>query len=109
MKTTQKYSRPLLLIAILATGIANGGDLDDGIAIDEPLNDDLKPTVNIPYILMKVKGAQNRGKNAASGRPIITQGEGGQGNITFGAGAKFAPGTVIINSSKIKNSNSISR
>lgn len=100
----------ITIIAVFSAGIASCNDLDDGIALDEPLNDDLKTTVNIPFILMKAKAAELRSKKGIeSSRPVITQGENGQGNITFGLGTKIAPGTTIINSSEIKNSNSISR
>jgi hypothetical protein len=95
---------------VFYVGIASADDLDDGIALDGSINDDLKTTVNLPFILMKAKGAEMRSKEGIeSSRPVITQGEGGQGNIIFGAGTKLRPGTTIINSSVIKNSNSISR
>lgn len=99
----------ITIAAVFTAGIANSNDLDDGIAADDLLNDDLKPTVNIPYILMKAKGAELRSKQGInSSRPVITQGQ-GQGNITFGVGTKIAPGTTIINAPKIKDSNTISR
>ncbi len=95
---------------MLVPGITYSNDLDDGIALDDPINDDLKRTVNIPFILMKAKGAELRAKKGLnSSRPVISQGENGQGNITFGIGSKIAPGTTIINSSEIRDSNSISR
>ncbi len=103
------YSSVITIIAVLGTGIASSGDLDDGIPLDDVLNDDLKPTLNIPFILMKAKGDELRAKKGIkSSRPVITQGQ-GQGNITFGVGTKIAPGTTIINAPKIKDSNTISR
>ncbi len=98
------------VLLCLFSSIVLGGDLDDGIAIDEPINDSLKPTINIPFILMKAKAAELRGKKGLkSSRPVITQGDQGQGNITFGVGSKIAPGTTIVNTSEIKNSNAISK
>ncbi len=97
-------------ILVFSAGAASSNDLDDGIALDDRINDDLKTTVNIPFILMKAKGAELRSKEGIeSSRPVITQGQNGQGNIIIGAGTKLRPGTTIINSSQIKNSNSISR
>ncbi len=100
----------LSTVLILVSGNVSSGDLNDGIAIDTPVDDSLKPTINIPFILMKAKAAELRGKKGLkSSRPVITQGEQGQGNITFGVGSKIAPGTTIINASEIKNSNAISK
>ncbi len=105
-----RYIHAIVIISLLVPGLVLGNDLDDGIALDESINDDLKPSVNIPFILMKVKAAQSRkGQGIESSRPVITQGLGGQGNIIIGPGTKLRPGTTIINSSVIKNSNSISR
>jgi len=109
MKISHVFRRwPAVLV--LAAGAAAGGDLDDGIAIDTPIDDSLKTEINVPFILMKAKAAELRAKKGLkSARPVITQGEQGQGNITFGIGSKIAPGTTIINSSEIKNSNAISK
>ncbi len=110
MRIHHKHHRTLLFMTILVSGIASSDDLNDGITADEPIVDDLKETLNVPYILMKAKAAEFRGKRGIeSSRPVITQGQNGQGNITFGPGTKIAPGTTIINSSVIENSNSISR
>ncbi|BCX88110.1 hypothetical protein MIN45_P0477 [Methylomarinovum tepidoasis] len=99
-----------LVLALGAVPPVMANDLNDGIAIDDPIDDSLKPTLNVPFILMKAKAAELRAKKGLkSSRPVITQGEQGQGNITFGIGSKIAPGTTIINSSEIKNSNAISR
>jgi hypothetical protein len=103
-----KYLSVITIITVFGTGIASSGDLDDGIPLDDALNDDLKPTLNIPFILMKAKGDELRAKKGIkSSRPVITTGDGGQGNITFGVGTKIAPGTTIINAPKIKDSNTI--
>ncbi len=110
MKIIHRYNLLIAFIIMLVPGITYSNDLDDGIALDDPINDDLKRTVNIPFILMKAKGAELRAKKGLnSSRPVISQGENGQGNITFGIGSKIAPGTTIINSSEIRDSNSISR
>ncbi len=110
MNRIQRYGQQMIFILVLISGPAIcNNDLNDGISLDEAINDDLKPTVNVPYILMKAKGAELRAKKGLeSSRPVITQGQ-GQGNIVFGVGTKIAPGTTIINSSQIKNSNSITR
>jgi hypothetical protein len=108
MKSIYTYGQLLLFIAILVPGVVNSGDLNDGIGIDEAINDDLKPTVNVPFILMKARAAESRGERGIeSSRPVIIQGQGGQGNQTFGIGTKFGAGTTIINASEIKNSTSI--
>ncbi len=108
MKRIHQYSRLILFSTILISGVVSSGDLDDGIGIDEVINDDLKPSVNIPFILMKAKAAESRGERGlTNSRPVITTGEGGQGNQTFGVGTKFGAGTTIINASEIKNSTSI--
>lgn len=110
MQTIKKNKLLMFFIMAVTSGVACSGDLDDGIAADDLINDDLKATVNIPYILMKAKAAELRAKQGInSSRPVITQGQNGQGNIVFGIGTKLAPGTTIINSSEIKNSNSISK
>lgn len=112
MRKKQFCNHLLIVGIVLFTATANGNDLNDGIAIDSPVDDSLKPKINVPFILMKAKAAEFRGKKGLKNvRPVITdknQGD-GQGNITFGVGSKLAPGTTIINSSEIKNSNAISR
>ncbi|MEE9345633.1 MAG: hypothetical protein V3U88_08500 [Methylococcales bacterium] len=110
MQKKPLYLCLVTIITVLTAGSTNSADLDAGIAIDTAVDDSLKTRINIPYILMKAKAAELRSKKGIkSTRPVITQGENGQGNINFGIGTKIAPGTTIVNSSEIKNANSISR
>lgn len=110
MKIIRRNYQFMVFFVLLAPVIAMSNDLDDGIALDEPINDDLKTGVNIPFIMMKAKGAQGlQQKGVKPSRPVIVNdGVGGQGNQVFGIGTKFGAGTTIINAAEIKNSNSIS-
>lgn len=96
-------------VLILLPGISLSGDLDDGIELDEALDDSnaLQKGINVPFILMKAKGKELTGKR--TGNKLITSkgSEAGQGNIIFGPGAKIAPGTVIINKSDNRGATAI--
>ncbi|GAB6067141.1 hypothetical protein JCM13664_04590 [Methylothermus subterraneus] len=96
-------------VLILLPGVSSSGDLDDGIELDEQLDDAnaLQKGINVPFILMKAKGKELTGKR--TGNKVITSRDSsaGQGNIIFGPGAKIAPGTVIINKSDNRGATAI--
>ncbi len=105
-----RYVTMLILAGVLSLpGLALSGDLDDGIELDEALDDSnaLQKGINVPFILMKAKGKELTGKR--TGNKVITSGDSsaGQGNIIFGPGAKIAPGTVIINRSDNRGATAI--
>lgn len=98
-------------VLFLVPSLALSGDLDDGIELDEPLDDSnaLQKGINVPFILMKAKGKELTGKR--TGNKLITSkdSQAGQGNIIFGPGAKIAPGTVIINKSDNRGATAVAQ
>ncbi len=101
----------LASVLLFLPGASLGGDLDDGIELDEPLDDAnaLQKGINVPFILMKAKGKELTGKR--TGNKLITSKDSsaGQGNIIFGPGAKIAPGTVIINRSDNRGATAVAQ
>lgn len=88
----------LLIAALLLPAAAlAASDLDDGIALDEPIADDLQKDVNVEFIVAKAIGRANskssRARSAADGA----------GNINFAPGAKIGNNVIIINKSTNKN------
>ncbi len=106
-----KWAIALAVAFILLPGMGLGGDLDDGIELDEALDDSnaLQKGINVPFILMKAKGKELTGKR--TGNKLITSrdSQAGQGNIIFGPGAKIAPGTVIINRSDNRGATAVAK
>jgi hypothetical protein len=106
-----KWAIALAVALIFLPGISLGGDLDDGIELDEGLDDSnsLQKGINVPFILMKAKGKELTGKR--TGNKLITNRDSfaGQGNIIFGPGAKIAPGTVIINRSDNRGATAVAK
>ena len=102
----QKLNR-LLLIIFLSPIIAAAGDLDDGIPLDDSIDDSnaLQKGVNIPFILMKAKGKELTGSRVITSKDSAA----GQGNIIIGPGANIAPGTVIINNSDNRGATAIAK
>ncbi|MCX8049464.1 MAG: hypothetical protein N3A55_07370 [Methylohalobius sp.] len=94
---------------IFLPGLSLGGDLDDGIELDESLDDSnaLQKGINVPFILMKAKGKELTGKRTGNKMITSRDSSAGQGNIIFGPGAKIAPGTVIINRSDNRGATAI--
>ncbi len=76
-----------------------GNDLNDGIKLDEPINDQLEKTKNISYIeqyaMMKIK----------NGTAIIT-GCQGTGNIAIGPRTNLSNAT-IVNLSNNQNASAV--
>ncbi len=72
---------PIILL-IFATTVS-AGDLDDGIGIDEPINDDLNLDKNVKFIIRNALAKGGSGQTNGTG-----SGTCGSGNITIGAGSK---------------------
>ena len=86
----------MLLLFITAV---NANDLDDGIGIDTPVNDDLTLDKNIKFIIRKALS------KADSGQENGTESEScGSGNITIGAGSKVKE---VINVSTNKGTTAV--
>lgn len=96
-----------LLGLLVLTGTAMAGDLDDGIALDEPINDDIELGINVSYIISKAKASSLSDQQ----RSIVDDDDGvvGQGNIIIKPGVRLPPGTIIINNSNINGATAISR
>lgn len=88
----------LILVALFGYGFVPlcwGGDLDDGIAADSIIDDNLQLGKNIQFI------KQNALRKAKSGKAIVTGCE-GVGNNSFGPGTDL-DGATIVNMSNNKN------
>lgn len=96
-------TKTLLILLCLFGGSVNADDLNDGIAIDEPINDDLQLNTNVEFIKRNALAKANRAiKNGTS----TSDGCGGAGNQTFGPGANLR-GATIINLSNNKGAQSV--
>jgi len=82
-------------------GSVAASDLDDGIAIDEPIDDSIKAGRNINYIVIK---AQAKAKTSQTAEGSLRTNKAGEGNINIGAGADLR-GATIINLSENKGNN----
>jgi hypothetical protein len=71
-------------------------DLNDGIKIDDPINDKLEFSKNINFIKQQTKAKMN------SGKAIVNDGCQGTGNINVGPGTNLK-NTTIVNLSDNKN------
>lgn len=76
------------------------GDTDDGIALDDPIKDDLEADRNFAYITAKAKGKAKKGGNG-----VITSTD-GVGNINIGSNANLK-GATIVNLSKNKDNETV--
>ena len=103
----RKKIRLWLIVLIMSPIIGAAGDLDDGIPLDDSIDDSnaLQKGVNIPFILMKAKGKELTGSRVITSEDSSA----GQGNIIIGPGAKIAPGTVIINNSDNRGATAIAK
>jgi hypothetical protein len=72
-----------LVCFILFSISLRAGDLDDGIAFDEPVQDDLQLDKNIKFITRK-SIAKSKQKNPSDSQTGVC----GSGNIVIGAGSK---------------------
>ncbi len=85
---------------LLLGSSVSASDLDDGIAIDKPIDDSIKAGKNINFIVTKAKSKAKTAKGSSSVR--VTKA--GEGNINIGAGADLK-GATIINLSTNKGNN----
>ncbi len=85
-------------------GSAAGSDLDDGMGIDKPIDDSIKPSQNINYIITKAKSQANTAMTGSGARVVKS----GMGNINIGAGTNLK-GATIINLSTNKGNNVVSK
>lgn len=91
----------VLFFLLLLGGSVAASDLDDGIAIDKPIDDSIKADQNINYIIVKAK-SKVKTSRGANGR--VKTNKAGEGNINIGAGANLR-GATIINLSENKGNN----
>jgi len=99
----------LIFIALLSVTVyVSADDLDDGIKLDEPLNDDINLDVNIQFIKRRAKAAAESVQNggSAGGKIQVNTACGGTGNQTFGAGSNLQ-GATIVNLSDNKGSSTV--
>ncbi len=96
----KKISLAASLIVACSSTSGFAGDLDDGIALDTPINDDLQLGINVEFIKRNAKAKAKRGaSNKNSGCH-------GAGNQTFGAGANLK-GATIVNLSNNKGASTV--
>lgn len=91
-----------LVITLLMSLNVNADDLDDGIGIDEPIDDSLNLGKNINFIKRSAiaKSKSGNKKNSQS------SGCDGTGNIKIGAGSNLK-GATIVNLSNNKGTSSV--
>ena len=89
----------LVLFSCSIASLAIANDLDDGIAIDEKIDDSLKKEFNSNFIVSKSKSrAKARIKRGADSKTILLEdgvANSGVGNIQIGAGADLQGATII--------------
>ncbi len=90
----------LVVFFLVACSPSYAGDLDDGIALDTPINDDLRLDINVDFIKRNAKAKAKRG--AANN----SNGCEGTGNQSFGAGSNLK-GATIVNLSDNKGSSTV--
>ncbi|MCK4493855.1 MAG: hypothetical protein KAU26_07345 [Methylococcales bacterium] len=96
-----------LIILLTLSFSAVAGDLDDGIALDTPINDDLKLDTNVLFLIKRAEEkVKEKQKNPSNKRIITNEKCGGTGNINL-TGTKLKSNTTIINLANIKNSSSV--
>jgi len=85
----RKTAAALAAVMIMSGGMARAGDLDDGIGIDEKLDDSLQSEPNLVFIVNHAKAKARQSNN----EDTIT--ENGTGNINIGAGSDLKGATII--------------
>ena len=91
--------RYITLVLLLSMTTVNAADLDDGIGIDTPVNDDLTLDKNVKFITRKALAkAKSDQKNGTESKTC------GSGNITIGAGSKVKE---VINISTNKGTTAV--
>lgn len=86
---TRRTATVLAFSLIVVAGMAQAGDLDDGIGIDEKLDDSLQTEPNLLFIVNHAKAKARQGNRDDTVR------ENGAGNITIGAGSDLKGATII--------------
>jgi hypothetical protein len=93
---------PVILMALLNISTGYADDLDDGISIDTPINDDLTLDKNINFIKRNaIAKARSKSKGGKS-----SSGCDGTGNIKIGAGSNLK-GATIVNLSNNKGTTTV--
>jgi len=95
----------VLLLWLLVLSPVYANDLDDGIQIDEPVNDDLQSPFNIEFLKRRVMAKTYSLKN--SKKTYADQTVCGFGNIIIQPGSKIPVGTIFYNGSDNKNNNAL--
>lgn len=88
----------LTLILLICTTAVYADDLDDGIGIDTPINDDLTPDRNIQFIVRKALARAKTGEKNGTGSGC------GSGNIIIGPGSRVKE---VINISNNKGTTAV--
>ena len=97
----------ILITLLLTTGISHASDLNDGIAIDDNIDDSLQRDFNTSFVVTKsTTRAIAREKKGKDSNTVILKDGAGVGNIDIGAGSNLK-GATIINLSTNKNSTAI--
>ena len=107
---SKKLTVILLLIGISGSGFC--GDLDDGIGLDKPINDDINAGINIEFIKRNAKAKAKRRAGEADTLTSRSQAlDGGEcegaGNIKIGPGTDLKGVKQIINISTNKGVSTI--
>lgn len=90
----------LMLIPILCVAMnSTANDLDDGIGIDTPINDDLDLDKNVQFIVRKALAKGNQGQQDGT-----QSGTCGSGNIVIGPGSRVKE---VINVSSNKGTTAV--
>ncbi|NOY70870.1 MAG: hypothetical protein GXP14_00590 [Gammaproteobacteria bacterium] len=103
------YLKLILLICMMALGgvysaLATASDLDDGIGIDEAIDDSINADRNIEFIVTKAKTKARAAAAAGESSEIEAN---GVGSINIGTGTNLQ-GATIINISTNEDAVSIS-
>jgi hypothetical protein len=89
----------LILIPFLCVVMnAYAGDLDDGIGIDTPINDDIDVDKNIQFIVRSALAKAKTGENGSQSSTC------GSGNVVIGPGSKVRE---VINVSTNKGTTAV--
>ncbi len=111
MNKMRKMLMQMLLGAVIVSGVALGpvwaNDLDDGIPVDEPVDDGVKVDTNFTFIVVDAETKARAKASGSSGNTVINS-ENGLGNINIGAGADLS-GATIINLSNNEDSTVIAK
>jgi len=106
------FLKKLSVLVLFATMSVSGfaGDLDDGISLDKPINDDLQLDMNIDFIKRNAKAKAKR--RTPGDKSTLTSGSGpngcdGAGNIKIGPATDLKGVKQIINISTNKGVSTI--